>query len=152
MKQVGAALRYISMHSTSLNQPLSSERAKYRGEENESTLGSVLPSHIPTPDKVFEAKEQLDAFKAVIKMAEDWVEAQPLRTQEIVSLRLGLFDKHALVLDEIGHKLGLTRQRVHQIEVKAIPELEVAIGFSRDEIHYIIRSVERLEVYILSAM
>lgn len=44
----------------------------------------------------------------------------PIRTQQIVDLRFGLKDGQERTLEEIGQKFGLTRERVRQLEQKAI--------------------------------
>jgi len=47
----------------------------------------------------------------------------PLREGRILQLRYGLFDGQAYTLEEIGRKVGVTRERVRQIETQALNRL-----------------------------
>lgn len=150
MKAVGQALGVMALSSVSLDTPM--ETHGNGGDSWEgSTLYNYIPANFPAPDHILEAKEQLLAFRAVIKSAEDFVETLPPRTQEVISLRLGLFGKNTLVLDEIGERYGISRERIRQIEKTAMPKLEAAVGFTRDELKYVLHTAERLEAYVLSA-
>jgi RNA polymerase primary sigma factor len=46
-------------------------------------------------------------------------------------MRYGLFDKEPMVLDSIGKQLGITRERVRQIQASALKKLKV-IGLEKD--------------------
>ena len=50
-------------------------------------------------------------------------DAQPEREREVLALRYGLDDYEPKTLEEIGRRLGLTRERVRQIEVEALRRL-----------------------------
>ena len=55
------------------------------------------------------------------------VEGLPEREQDVVKLRYGLNgDQEPKSLDEIGRRLGLTRERVRQIEAQALKKLRAA--------------------------
>jgi RNA polymerase primary sigma factor len=45
------------------------------------------------------------------------------REREIISLRFGLVDDRPLTLDEVGRRFNLTRERIRQIEAKALTKL-----------------------------
>ena len=45
------------------------------------------------------------------------------RERRVVELRFGLRDAHSRTLQEVGTELGVTRERVRQIQVKAIKKL-----------------------------
>ena len=45
------------------------------------------------------------------------------REREIIELRFGLTSKQPLTLEEVGQKIGLTRERIRQIEVKTMAKL-----------------------------
>jgi RNA polymerase sigma factor (sigma-70 family) len=53
----------------------------------------------------------------------DLCDELPTRTQLIISLRFGLRDREEQTLEEIGQQLGLTRERVRQLEKKAFEHL-----------------------------
>ena len=44
----------------------------------------------------------------------------PPRELRILQLRYGLLDGQAYTLEEVGHKMGVTRERVRQIEAQAL--------------------------------
>jgi RNA polymerase primary sigma factor len=47
----------------------------------------------------------------------------PAREQEVIRLRFGLDDGHPMTLEQIGRRFGLTRERIRQIEQKALRKL-----------------------------
>ncbi|MFE9393292.1 RNA polymerase sigma factor RpoD/SigA [Streptomyces sp. NPDC006784] len=53
--------------------------------------------------------------------------AFPERTREIMRLRYGFVDGESWTLDEIGRKLGLTRERIRQLEKRALEQLRTCV-------------------------
>ena len=47
----------------------------------------------------------------------------PVRERRILALRYGLFDGQAYTLEQVGRKMGVTRERVRQIEAQAMNRL-----------------------------
>ena len=56
-----------------------------------------------------------------------WLRDLPEREQTVITLRFGLDGGHAHTLEEIGQELGLTRERVRQIETEALGKLRETI-------------------------
>ena len=52
--------------------------------------------------------------------------AQPAR--KVVTLRFGLEGEEAMTLESIGHRLGVTRERVRQIEAAALKQLRALLA------------------------
>ena len=50
------------------------------------------------------------------------------REREIINLRFGIDDSQILTLDEIGKKFNLTRERIRQIEKKALKKIKRTSG------------------------
>ena len=100
----------VSQYTASLERPI--------GDEDEDTLGDFIedPS-APSPTKeTFRMflKEQLN--RALEQLDE--------REREILRLRYGLDDDHPRTLKDVSLKFNITRERVRQIEIKAIEKLK----------------------------
>ena len=50
------------------------------------------------------------------------------REREIIKLRYGIGDGYNYTLEEVGHIFKVTRERIRQIEAKAIRKLQAAVG------------------------
>jgi RNA polymerase primary sigma factor len=90
------------------------------GEDEESTLGTILrDASAPSPEE--------EAIRG--QMAEEVERAMaPLneREREVLRLRYGLGLDRELTLEEIGRRLSVTRERVRQIEARALAKLRAA--------------------------
>jgi RNA polymerase primary sigma factor len=96
-------------------QPLSLERPV--GEEEDSELGSFIEDDsTPTPPQ--SAYQNLLAEKI-----EDVLSTLNPREARILRLRFGLVNGRSYTLEEVGQKFGLTRERIRQIEGKALRRL-----------------------------
>jgi RNA polymerase primary sigma factor len=100
--------RQASRSVTSLDRPV--------GEDGDGTLGDLLPSDAPGPDD--EVHRHLR--DAAVRRA---VGTLPARDREIVRLRYGIDGARPRSLKEIGGILGLTPERVRQIEAAALTRL-----------------------------
>src|SRR6266540_3178745 len=107
VREVRKAARAV----TSLDKPL--------GDESDSSLGDV----VATAEHDFEEEIHVGLTEETLKRA---VSALPEREQDVVKLRYGMNgDQEPKSLDEIGRRLGLTRERVRQIEAQALRRLAV---------------------------
>ena len=99
--------------------PCASLDAHARGEEDRSTLGELIPD--PNFDEPMEGmdrsiqKEHLGG----------WLSQLNEREQKILRLRFGLDGEEPLTLAEIGRQINVSRERVRQLEAKAILKLRV---------------------------
>jgi RNA polymerase nonessential primary-like sigma factor len=83
----------------------------------DSSLLDVFPDDKDAgPEKILE-KEDLR------KKLEKWVERLSAREAEIVARRFGLYGYEASTLDQVGEEIGLTRERVRQIQIEALSRL-----------------------------
>jgi RNA polymerase primary sigma factor len=103
-KEVKAAARA----STSLDAPI--------GDTDDALLGDFVAGDGPLPDEQVE-----DSLRS--QVLADAIRALPERHRAVVILRSGLDDADPKTLEEIGRRLGLTRERVRQIEVEALKRL-----------------------------
>lgn len=99
----------ISQEPVSLETPI--------GEEEDSHLGDFIPDdNIPVPADAAAftlLKEQL--FEVLSTLTE--------REQKVLTLRFGLEDGRARTLEEVGKEFNVTRERIRQIEAKALRKL-----------------------------
>jgi RNA polymerase primary sigma factor/RNA polymerase nonessential primary-like sigma factor len=70
-----------------------------------------------------------DTAEGVMRRAEmmEWVQELPQKEQTVIMSRFGLDGSEAKTLEEIGREMGLTRERVRQIEVAALARLRQTI-------------------------
>ena len=96
--------------------PLSLE-SPINEDEDEAELGNFVEDQI-TPTPVQSAYTKLLSEKV-----EEVLESLPPREARILKLRFGLENGRTYTLEEVGQKFGLTRERIRQIESKALRRL-----------------------------
>jgi RNA polymerase primary sigma factor len=95
--------------------PLSLERPV--GEEEESELGNFIEDEsVPTPTQ--------SAYQNLLReKLEEVLSTLSPREARVLSLRFGLQNGEQYTLEEVGQKFGLTRERIRQIEGRALRRL-----------------------------
>ena len=110
-------------HLTSLSSPV--------GDDQSSTIIEFIEDYrYKTPE---ESAEETDLLEVLDNMI---LSSLNEREQRIINARFGLHCARNYTLDEIGEEFNVTRERIHQIEAKALRKLQ-----SR-------RNLERLEDYL----
>jgi len=99
--------------------PCASLDAHARGEEDRSTLGELIPD----PN----CEEPMEGMDRTIQKEHlgTWLSQLNEREQKIMRLRFGLDGEEPLTLAEIGRQINVSRERVRQLEAKAILKLRV---------------------------
>ena len=101
----------ISREPASLEKPI--------GEEDDSSIGDfVADTNTVTPEVNVEnvmLREELDNLLAELKP----------REREVLIMRFGLQDGHGKTLEEVGKYFNVTRERIRQIESKALRKLRI---------------------------
>lgn len=87
------------------------------GDEDDTTIGSfVEDTTMVSPNEAFEQEELRAALSKVLKTLDD-------REAEVISMRFGLNGFPPMTLEAIGKKFGVTRERIRQIENKAMKKM-----------------------------
>jgi RNA polymerase primary sigma factor len=94
--------------SASLDQPV--------GEQGDTVFADFVASEGPLPEEEVEVSLRSQALIGVLSILED-------REREVLILRYGLGDSEPKTLEEIGHGLAVTRERVRQIESAALERM-----------------------------
>jgi RNA polymerase primary sigma factor len=102
------ALRDAARTVTSLDRPL--------GEGDESAFGDLLPAEGPAPEDIVHVSLREEMLRRAL-------EELPDRERQVVQLRYGIDGGEPTPLREIGRQLGITPERVRQIESKALGRL-----------------------------
>lgn len=87
------------------------------GEEEDSHLGDFIP------DEDAPAPAEAAAFSMLKEQLVDVLGTLTEREQKVLKLRFGLEDGRARTLEEVGKKFDVTRERIRQIEAKALRKL-----------------------------
>ncbi len=104
-------------HIMKIKQDISSLDASVRDDEEDSVLGDFIEDEdTVTPEE--SATGQL--LKEHVK---DMLGALSEREQKILKLRFGLEDGRSHTLEEVGQEFNVTRERIRQIEAKALAKL-----------------------------
>ena len=99
----------ISQEPVSLETPI--------GEEEDSHIGDFIQDDkLPVP-------AEAAAFTLLREQLQDVLGTLTDREQKVLRLRFGLDDGRARTLEEVGKEFGVTRERIRQIEAKAIRKL-----------------------------
>jgi len=100
----------ISQTTVSLETPI--------GEEEDSELGDFI-----------EDEDAIRSFDAVASQLDkdtvtDVLNTLPYRERKVIELRFGLKGEHPRTLEEVARRFGVTRERIRQIEAKALSKLQ----------------------------
>ena len=102
-------IRRIAQLPVSLETPI--------GEEEDSQLGDFIEDRdLPSP-------EEAAAGHLLHEQIEEMLDALSEREREVLHFRFGLEDGRSYTLEEVGKRFGVTRERIRQIEAKALRKL-----------------------------
>ncbi|MEG2574418.1 MAG: sigma-70 family RNA polymerase sigma factor, partial [Christensenella sp.] len=87
------------------------------GEEEDSHLGDFIP------DEDAPAPAEAAAFTLLKEQLMDVLDTLTPREEKVLKLRFGLEDGRARTLEEVGKEFQVTRERIRQIEAKALRKL-----------------------------
>lgn len=89
------------------------------GDEEDSTLGDFVENkNLVSPEVAAEQNELRRELDLVLSNLTE-------KEERIIRMRFGLDDNSARTLEEVGDEFGVTRERIRQIEAKALRKLRV---------------------------
>src|SRR6186997_242581 len=101
-------VRAAARASTSLDAPV--------GDGEDAVFGDFVAGDEPLPEETVELNLRSEALRHALA-------SLPQREREVVVMRYGLTGAEPQTLEEIGRRLGLTRERVRQIELESLRRL-----------------------------
>ena len=102
-------IKRVSQKTKSLEDPV--------GEEDDSSYGDFVPDEVnPNPEDYTATEALKRELNALLNNLSD-------REERVIKLRFGLIDGRTKTLEEVGKEFGVTRERIRQIEAKALRKL-----------------------------
>lgn len=114
-QQLGWPLARVKQVKNVAREPISLETPI--GEEEDSSLGDFIE------DKEVENPATQTAYTLLQEQLREVLSTLPTREQEVLKMRFGLDDGYSLTLEEVGLYFNVTRERIRQIEAKALRRL-----------------------------
>jgi RNA polymerase primary sigma factor len=102
----------ISKHPISLDRPIGT------GDSDDSHFGDFIE------DKSAESPVNVASYEMLKDKIDLVLQSLSYREREIIKLRYGIGDDYTYTLEEVGRKFNVTRERVRQIEAKALRKLQ----------------------------
>ena len=111
----------ISKHPISLDRPIGA------GDSDDSHFGDFIE------DKTAESPVNMASYEMLKDKIGNVLQSLTYREREIIKLRYGIGDDYTYTLEEVGRKFNVTRERVRQIEAKALRKLQHPVRARRLE-------------------
>ncbi len=102
-------IQKVSQEPVSLETPI--------GEEEDSHLGDFIEDHAAL------SPSEVASYQLLKEQVEEVLDSLSGRERRVLQLRFGLDDGRQRTLEEVGHEFGVTRERIRQIEAKALRKL-----------------------------
>jgi RNA polymerase primary sigma factor len=117
---IGASSEKVQIAMRCMHEPKSLEAPL--GSEGDATLGDLLEdARVPSP-------LEIAMQSAMSQEAERLLEALTAREASIIRMRFGLGGAGEHTLEQVGERFGVTRERIRQIEAKALARMRRRVG------------------------
>ncbi|MGA9033083.1 MAG: RNA polymerase sigma factor RpoS [Sulfuricaulis sp.] len=113
-----------------LNERVASVDAPLDDDPDRSLLDAIADERTPDPEKVLQSDD-------LQQLIQQWLDELNDKQREVVERRFGLNHREISTLEEVGADIGVTRERVRQIQVEALKRLRVILekaGYSVDSL------------------
>jgi RNA polymerase nonessential primary-like sigma factor len=100
-----------------LTEKVASVDAPLEGDEERSLLDAIADEHTPDPEKILQRED----LQSLIRT---WLDELSDKQREVVERRFGLNGHEIATLEEVGADIGVTRERVRQIQVESLKRLK----------------------------
>jgi RNA polymerase sigma factor (sigma-70 family) len=87
-------------------------------------LRDIIEDPNPGPDKIYELKDRDSRLRKYLQTLSP-------REELVIKLRYGLDDGNPKTLEEIGARFGVTKERIRQVERKAMKKLRLGLMFKQ---------------------
>ncbi len=113
-----------------LDERIASVDAPFEADQDRTLLDAIPDDKAADPADLLQGEE-------VHKHIAEWLQTLPEKQREVVERRFGLSGRDASTLEQVGLDVGVTRERVRQIQVEALSKLRRILekqGFSLDNL------------------
>ncbi len=113
-----------------LNERIASVDAPLDNDPDRSLLDAIADERTPDPERIMQDEDLHD-------LVQTWLSDLNNKQREVVERRFGLNNRDISTLEEVGADIGVTRERVRQIQVEALKRLRVLLeknGYSIDSL------------------
>lgn len=113
-----------------LNERVTSVDAPMDADPDRSLLDAIADDTVQSPENVLQSEDMQTQIHA-------WLEELSDKQRQVVERRFGLNGHEVATLEEVGSDIGVTRERVRQIQVESLKRLRIILeknGYSVDSI------------------
>jgi RNA polymerase nonessential primary-like sigma factor len=103
-------------HMLSLNERVTSIDAPIGASSDRTVADTIADTHVSDPATLLQDSDLTASL-------DHWLEELTEKQREVLARRFGLRGYEVSTLEEVGHEIGLTRERVRQIQVEALKRL-----------------------------
>lgn len=103
-------------HMLSLNERVTSIDAPIGNSSDRAIVDTIADTHVSDPATLLQDSDLTTSL-------DHWLDELTEKQREVLARRFGLRGYEVSTLEEVGHEIGLTRERVRQIQVEALKRL-----------------------------